>query len=1583
MAKVIQRRRGSTTEHNTFTGALAEITIDTTKDTVVVHDGSTVGGVPLSREDLSNSNMSALSTIVGSDTESTDRFLIYDVSVGAMKAITREELNNAIEADALENVAITGGTIDGTAIGGNSASSGAFTDLSYTGTLTGSTGVLNIGSGQIYKDASGNVGIGITSPSEKLEVDGNIISRIGSRIGSTESSRGFFTISTPHSNSGVVGRGVSFGNNLRLENDPSEWVQPYTNVGGGALVMTASNGSYGEFLFYAAQDQDVGTSILERMRIDTSGNVGIGTSSPDEKLHISSHTGATIRLESTKTSVESQDVIGAIEWEGNDASTGSSGIGGKIDVIAQDVSPDYAMRFFTASNAFGVYTFTEKMRITHSGNIGIGTTPNALLEIKSSSPEFRVTDGGGDYAQFRYNGGQLTITSDETGAVSGLMAFRTNATERMRIDSSGNVGIGTSSPNYKLDIEDTGDAALRIKTSDTGGGDDAILRLEIGGTTAESMIFFGDADSTFIGQIRYDHNNDSMQFATASTERLRITSTGNVGIGTTIPDAKFQVATTSTFDPNSAKATAGIFIEQSGGTQGDGNYSTAITLSKINSSRPFGSIAGVQTGTDADTGGLAFFTHGSSSSNDQVFEQLRIDSSGNVGIGTTSPNQKLDVEGTILCNTLRSEQTNVKLEIIPSDSLGVAVIGTDSEHPLALRVNNSEAMRIDSSGNVGIGTTNPNSKLQVTDGSTFSIDTINGNLRIQKVNARDILQLIDAGADSEVDAQGYIEFSRTTAIGGSLTRMGYVGFGSSNNENINVVNETTNGAVVFTAGSAEAARITSSGNVGIGVTSQQTKLEVNGDIGIGRVAGGYTFREVPGGGERAGIKSNANNELIFNVAAADEAMRIRNNGNVGIGTLSPSVSLEVANSENAVIRLTASNTDGSYVQFGDTDDGNVGEIAYFHSTNAMRFKTNDDERMRIDSSGRVGIGTSSPVGILDVVGGSSRRLVFSDAGELIIQSINGSDMLQLIDAGATTPQAANPIIEFIYANGVGASANRMGYVGYGSISDENIGIVNENASGGIEFVCGGSEAMRIDSSGNVGIGTSSPTRLIDARGAGNPEFRFSSTDSSDVAIYFGDQTDLVKGGFVFDNTDNALIFRGYNNVESARIDSSGNVGIGTSSPNRKLDVQGSQQIAATFHSTQSTATISFVNSSSSDDDDDQIGTTDGNNFFVRTNGSERLRIAPLGNVGIGTSSPVSPLHVIRGSNGNVLHLNGGSNTWDFIVKSPNADNATSILYSLGLYRDDGATDVAGINFFRGASAQDGTISFQTNALERIRINSAGNVGIGTSSPVYQLDVENTGAKHNVFRIRQNSASSTWNCDFELSTVHDTTGATLISKRSNDGSLWLYQGGANYIAMHTNATERARIDSSGNLLVGTTTGSTHRIYKDEPTREVLQVLNLNSTTGSDCLALTLSTNNDSTGTFIACNDFGASRMLVLGNGNVQNVNNSYGAISDIKLKENIVDATPKLEKLNQVRVVNYNLKDKPDQKLLGVVAQELEQIFPGMVEESPDLDKDGNDLGTTTKAVKYSVFVPMLIKAMQEQQEQINTLKAQVAALQGT
>lgn len=127
--------------------------------------------------------------------------------------------------------------------------------------------------------------------------------------------------------------------------------------------------------------------------------------------------------------------------------------------------------------------------------------------------------------------------------------------------------------------------------------------------------------------------------------------------------------------------------------------------------------------------------------------------------------------------------------------------------------------------------------------------------------------------------------------------------------------------------------------------------------------------------------------------------------------------------------------------------------------------------------------------------------------------------------------------------------------------------------------------------------------------------------------------------------------------------------------------------------------------------------------------------------------------------------------------------------------------------------------------------------------------------------------------------------------------------------------------------------------------------------------------------------GTTVCVIRGNGNIANTNNSYTALSDIKLKENIVDANSQWDDIKALQVRNYNLKEGQTHKQIGLIAQEVEQISPGLVDESPDRDEDGNDLGTVTKSVNYSVLYMKAVKALQEAMERIEQLEAKVAALE--
>jgi hypothetical protein len=266
------------------------------------------------------------------------------------------------------------------------------------------------------------------------------------------------------------------------------------------------------------------------------------------------------------------------------------------------------------------------------------------------------------------------------------------------------------------------------------------------------------------------------------------------------------------------------------------------------------------------------------------------------------------------------------------------------------------------------------------------------------------------------------------------------------------------------------------------------------------------------------------------------------------------------------------------------------------------------------------------------------------------------------------------------------------------------------------------------------------------------------------------------------------------------------------------------------------------------------------------------------------------------------------------------------------------------------------VAISTASTQAVLVDASQNVGIGTSSPATKLQVNGSIAL-------ASSNNLSWGGAY---------GAGIPTIAASSAGILFYPTGSTL-------GESARIDSSGNLLVGVTSSTQSTFAKSNAAGYVTTFSN-SSTTSPYNLQLAFPNSTGGGGAyFIVCQD-NANRFLLAGNGNCTNVNGSYGAFSDIKLKENIVDATPKLTDLMQVKIRNYNLIGETT-KQIGVVAQELEQVFPSMVEELVDKDADNNDLGTTTKSVKYSVFVPMLIKAIQEQQALITQLTDRIAALE--
>jgi hypothetical protein len=310
-----------------------------------------------------------------------------------------------------------------------------------------------------------------------------------------------------------------------------------------------------------------------------------------------------------------------------------------------------------------------------------------------------------------------------------------------------------------------------------------------------------------------------------------------------------------------------------------------------------------------------------------------------------------------------------------------------------------------------------------------------------------------------------------------------------------------------------------------------------------------------------------------------------------------------------------------------------------------------------------------------------------------------------------------------------------------------------------------SEAIRIDASGNVGIGTDSLTggRKLHVFDAGDCNLRVETTtasfdarleligDSGGVSqIRFGDEVASNIGLLTYDHTTDSMAFTA-NASERMRINSSGNVGIGTSSPasivggtdtSPVLSIGGSD---STLILGDKAGSVSFITNDGSYSttfpdgvtgeiasiSETGVGGAYGMAFYTGTtsgtNRGERLRIDASGNVGIGTEAPASPFHLTTGVDGNALQINGASNAWEFMVKSgPSAVN--DFPYSIGLYRDDGATPNGVINFGRGSTTNNGHMTFDVNSVEAMRVDASGNVRINnTDAGNYRLKIAYLGS----------------------------------------------------------------------------------------------------------------------------------------------------------------------------------------------------------------------------------------------------------------
>jgi hypothetical protein len=535
-----------------------------------------------------------------------------------------------------------------------------------------------------------------------------------------------------------------------------------------------------------------------------------------------------------------------------------------------------------------------------------------------------------------------------------------------------------------------------------------------------------------------------------------------------------------------------------------------------------------------------------------------------------------------------------------------------------------------------------------------------------------------------------------------------------------------------------------------------------------------------------------------------------------------------------------------------------------------------------ESGSNVGIGTTNPLFALDI----------------------GSVISNIRVAPSTTTN--NALTRYVNAGGTGFIGldNSTG----GLTTPYALNIYHTGAYP-ITFSTTDAEKMRITSVGNVGIGTDSPGSKLDVNGDIYSRTGF-GIYANTFSPYSGNMN-IALGG-----SGNNLIVSG------------GNVGIGTASPSERLQVAGNINVGTTLPLLLSNDTVNevnYINGIYYTTDNSGYGIAFGK--IVSGTKTKQLVIRDSGNVGIGTNSPARKLEV--------------SQTGDaFINIRGSYSNNSGIIFS--------DIDLNGDSCAIRNDREDNALWFSTNGInnERMRITSGGNVGIGTDSPTTKLDV-NGGVKV----LNGNTLT--------LLNPANTNGSNIRSV--TEGDFRVTTGGT---------TDALTISNLGNIGLNgkTSITKTHADY-------TLTVQNV------DSAGYGIFIRAGGTNPLIDGYDYNASAIFrVSGTGVIFAQNTSVQSISDVRTKENIVNSTDGLDIINSLRPVRFDFKDgfgSNKKNQLGFIAQEVEEIFPDVVDEWIDY----NNNSTVYKTVGPAGLIPVLVKAIQEQQELIQSLTNRLSILE--
>ncbi|KKS25990.1 MAG: hypothetical protein UU87_C0005G0017, partial [Parcubacteria group bacterium GW2011_GWA2_42_11] len=1323
---------------------------------------------------------------------------------------------------------------------------------------------------------------------------------------------------------------------------------------------------------------------------NSSGNVGVGTTAPESSLHIltsysepslTSTAASGFRIDSIGAQLLGGISSGSYAWFQTSHTSadgvsyplilnplgGNIGIGttspyAKLSVMGESVLGNSATAgYFVATSTTATSTFAGGLTVDETslvvdhqtGYVGIGTAaPDSALLIKKAISGWQLHGENGVNYYLGHNSGYGLHINTANVSDSIYAAELNNGSEDVfvvynsgRTYFKGNVGIGTTSPSTKLSVEspiDVNHGQIQLQSSDNDSSGISFWN-QSGSTQADSRRWQIATNYSVQGNLEF--LNSSSNSTNPTNSLLTINKSGNVGIGTTAPATALEInKALPSVSPDyygllALMSTDSAAIDKGGGIGFGGSYTgtTQTVWSAIHGRK--------EIATDGDHGGyLSFWTRANGS---QIAENMRITSTGSVGIGTTSPYAKLSVAGdgvfatsvtasyfvststatstfaggiqTALLDVTGSATSSFEGGInldngcfaIDGVCVGSATNGmatstafywTDASSRLTAANASTTALTVsgtayfpgsgiwNSSGYVGIGTTEPTQVLTVSrsQNSSTLINITNGT---NDTDAAAGLLLESATSNAAFFAFPSDYLGPGSALSHLADRAGFLSYDTAAGIDI-LASAATADMRFFTGGALpanERMRILSGGDIGIGTTTPQWKLQVAGTTpslaltdtsALGNQQ--HWLMTSMGGNFYISTSSNAY------ATSSPSALTITNAGNVGVGTVSPNSKLQVmgTRSDPSLIYNASSvaliGTD--YVSLAVTTQT---ASPYTISLQGRHSTTNPGVGYPIALNplgGNVGIGTTIPLTTLQVG--------LDDVSE---PATLGSLTPKMIIMGAANNTTEDSVLRLIrptnsanlYPAAVDFKMSSYGALGSPFLPKTQLTIGLKASTG---YDTGDVvNVMTLRDNGNVGIGTTSPYARLSVEGEsalGNSATAgyFVATSTTATSTFAGGFTAGTNAGFAVNATAAA---------NSMYINSAGNVGIGTAAPGAKLEITGDLTL-----SNGATRTISVGSGSGNDlkiSAGNRIGSGSGGNLYLDAGESietdqPNVLIATIieGNVGIGTTTPQWKLQ-IAGSTPSIALT-------DMAVGS----NGHWLMTS------------SGGNFYIGTSST----SYITSSPSALTITNAGYVGIGTTTPMSALSIKSTTANQ----------------------------LTIAYSDAKYGTIGTDSSGLMTIAGNQGAGGNVYVDTGSNFGIGTSTPASALSIMAGASASPLYIVNSSNAV--------LAYMNSAGELGIAMTNPSVELDVT---GDIEYTGTITDA-SDERLKENITSLNGSLDKIMQLDSVSFNMIGDT-RTHLGFIAQNVQTVFPETVSI---IDPINGYLG-----VDYTQLIAPTIKALQE------------------